>query len=212
MGLAAMSSSVPRRWLGEVRQGDDGHLGALLELYRNYLSLLADSHLDPKLRARVSPSDLVQETMLEAHRDIRQFRGESELEFLGWLRQILVNNLAQVVEKHVLAVKRDVRREVSLEGLRTAVEQSTIHLGQVLAGREEPPHAEMERRERAVILADLLTSLPPHYREVLMMRNLQGLRFDEVARKLNRTVPATKMLWMRAIKQLRQAYDNRFLQ
>lgn len=200
------SDADPQRLLLGARRAPEMRLGRLLELYRNYLRLLAESQLDRKLRARLSPSDLVQETMLEAHRDFSQFRGATESEFLSWLRQILVNNMSRQIELHVLAEKRDIRREVSLDRLRGALERSTAQLGAFLPGREDGPSAIAERRERAVILADLMSQLAPDHREVLVLRNLQGLPFQDVADRMERSVPAAKMLWVRAIKQLRDRY------
>jgi len=200
------SSSDPLRLLHGARQAPENRLGRLLELYRNYLRLLAESQLDRKLRTRLSPSDLVQETMLEAHRDFAQFRGVSESEFLGWLRQILVNNMSRQIEFHVLAGKRDIRREISLDRLRGALGRSTAQLGVFLPGREDAPSAIVERRERAVILADIMSQLPTDHRQVLMLRNLQGLPFQDVAERMGRSVPAAKMLWVRAIKSLRDRF------
>ena len=202
------SSTNPQQLLARVKGGADEQLGRLLELYRNYLSLLAESQLDRKLRARSSPSDIVQETMLEAHRDFRQFRGRSEAELMAWLRRILVNNLARTIEMHVLAEKRDIRREVPLERLNSSVERSTMRLC-ALEGRDETPSAQVEQREKAVILADLMSGLSESHRQVILLRNLQGLKFDEVARHMSRSVPAAKMLWVRAIKHLRQIYESR---
>lgn len=204
------SSIHPSAVLRSLQRGDQEHgLGKLLELYRNYLRLMADSQLDKKLRARFSPSDLVQETMLEAHRDFHQFRGASEGEFLSWLRRILVHNLARAIEAHVLAGKRDVRREVSLDHMRTSLERSTARLAAVLPGRECSPSDEAERRESAVMLADVMSQLSGDHREVLMLRNLQGLAFQEVAQRMDRSVPAAKMLWVRAIKQMRDRMQDR---
>ena len=201
-----MTDSHTSHLLANVLSGGADQLGRLLELYRNYLNMLADSQLDQKLRARVSPSDVVQETMLEAHRDFQQFRGRSQAEFAAWLRQILVNNLARMIERHVLTRKRDVRRQVSIDQVKESVERSTV-LANVLAGREETPSVHLERHERAVVLANLMQQLPDHYRQVLVLRNLQGLSFQEVASQLERTEPATKMLWMRAVKKLRGLFD-----
>src|SRR3954454_9595942 len=94
-----------------ARQGSASCLGQLLALYANYLKLLVAAQLDNRLRARVSPSDIVQESFFEAHRDFREFRGQSIGEFVVWLRRIVVNNILRVVEQHVHAEKRDVRRE-----------------------------------------------------------------------------------------------------
>ncbi len=118
--------------LGRAQAGSTESLGHLLQLYANYLKLLVLAQLEHNLRARVSPSDVVQETFFEAHRDFVQFRGKTSGEFLAWLRRILVNNLCRVVEQHVLTEKRDVRREVSMERLASALEQSTARLEAVL--------------------------------------------------------------------------------
>src|SRR5438445_3677446 len=101
----------PERLVAEARQGRSDRLGLLLELYRNYLRLLARTQIDLHLQGRVNPSDLVQETFLEAHRDFDQFRGRTEQEWLAWLRRILVHNLARLVDQQVKAVKRNARRE-----------------------------------------------------------------------------------------------------
>jgi len=194
--------------LQRVRAGEESRLGGLLELYRNYLSLLATGQIDRKLRGRISASDLVQETMMEAHRDFHQFRGSTEPEFIAWLRRILVNNMARAIEMHVLAEKRDVRREVSIEKLKVSVERSTVQLGLAFAGREETPSVKLQQHERAVDLANQMSRLSAEHREVLMLRNLQSLPFKEVAERMDRSVPAAKMLWMRAIKKLRESYDE----
>jgi RNA polymerase sigma-70 factor (ECF subfamily) len=212
--LSAVSSASarsvdPRQLLVDARRGVVDRLGALLELYRNYLILLAQSQLDRKLRPRLGPSDVVQETMLEAHRDFHQFRGATEAEFLCWLRQVLANNLARAIEKHVFAEKRDVRREVSIDQIHAQLDRSNSQLSLTLEGRQELPSARVERREREVVLADLMSKLTPRHREVLVLRNLQGLRFDEIAKRMNRSLPAAKMLWLRAIKQLRGLYLQR---
>ena len=203
------SDSSPDHLLQSVREGSGSGLGRLLERYRNYLQVLADSQLDRKLRGRMSASDVVQVTMLEAHRDFDQFRGASEAEFMGWLRRILVHNLASNIETHVRAEKQDVRREVSLERSNCALKQSAVRIGSALAGRELAPSLVAEQRERAVILADVMAELAPDYREVLMLRNMKGLRFDEVASRMDRSVPAVKMLWTRALVRLGERYDLR---
>ena len=129
----------PVELLSEARRGGSVGLGQLLQLYGNYLKLLASTQIDEKLRARFSPSDVVQDTFFEAHRDFEQFRGQSEAEFLAWLRQILVNNLLRIVEKNVLAAKRDVRREVSIQEIGAALGRSTARLEAVLADQEGSP-------------------------------------------------------------------------
>ncbi|HEV3199734.1 MAG TPA: sigma factor, partial [Bryobacteraceae bacterium] len=101
--------------MAEARQGSRDRLGTLLELYRNYLHLLARTHIDLRLQGKLNPSDLVQETFVQAIGHFDQFRGQTEKEFLAWLRRILVNSLAHQVDRQFVAEKRDVRREVSLQ-------------------------------------------------------------------------------------------------
>jgi RNA polymerase sigma-70 factor (ECF subfamily) len=202
---AAPMSSVPSL-ISDARRGDTSSIGVLLQQYRNYLLVLATTQIENRLQPRVSPSDVVQETMLRAHQHFAQFRGKSEAELLGWLRQILVNNLAKFVEQHVLAARRDVRREVSIERLGAALEQSTIQLAALLPAAGKSPSMAVQQREEAVVLADRLAQLPKSYREVLVLRNLQSLPFEEVAERIDRSVGATRMLWLRAIEKLRAVY------
>jgi RNA polymerase sigma-70 factor (ECF subfamily) len=191
-----------------AREGRPSSIGVLLQQYRNYLMVLAATQLEHRLQPRVSPSDVVQETMLRAHKNFGQFRGTSEGELLAWLRQILVNNLARFVEQHMLAARRDVRREVSIERLGKALEQSTIQLAALLPAEQNSPSMAVQQREEAVLLADRLAQLPADYREVLVLRNLQSLPFEEVAERMERSVGATRMLWLRAIERLRAVYGS----
>ena len=201
----------PQDLLKAARRGDVHCVGRLLEIYRHYLRILATTQIDRRLSARVSPSDIVQETLLEAHRDFVGFRGTTEREFIAWLRQILVNNLARTVERHLIAGKRDVRREVSMDGTRSALERSSERLRSLLIDSGHSPSAAAQRHEHAVILADVLAELAADYREVIVLRNLEGLSFNDVAERLGRTSGATRMLWLRAIEQLRNKLKKREL-
>lgn len=192
----------------QARQGDRTSIGALLHQYRNYLTVLASSQIDKRLLPRVSPSDVIQETMLRAHKNFPQFRGRTEQEMLAWLRQILINNLATFVEQHMLAARRDVRREVSMDRLVASLEQSTVRLAALLPAPGKTPSIVVQHREESVQLADRMAQLPPDYQEVLVLRNLQQLPFEEISKQLNRSVGATRMLWLRALEKLRSIYEK----
>lgn len=207
MVFARMSSPPVETWIAEARDGAAEPLGQLLQLYRNYLTVLATTQFDARLQRRLNPSDLVQEAMLSAHRDFRQFRGGTERELLGWLRQVLINCLHHAIETHVKARKRDVRCEVSLEQLNNRMDQSAMRLGQVLADAGSSPSARSHQRERSVALADQLAKLRPQYRDVIVLRNLQGLSFEEIAARMDRKPGAVRMLWLRAIEKLKQVYE-----
>jgi RNA polymerase sigma-70 factor (ECF subfamily) len=209
-----MSSSHPAAGSGggncllsQARRGDKERLGALLELYRNYLTILAAAQLDARLRRRISPSDLVQEAMLGAFRDFGKFRGGSERELLSWLRQILINCLRRAYETHVRAGRRDLRREVSLDELDQSLDRSAARLAEVLADNGPSPSASLRREERTIQIANLLAGLRPDYRDVIVLRNLQGLSFEQIAERLERKPGAVRMLWLRAIDRFRQGYE-----
>jgi RNA polymerase sigma-70 factor (ECF subfamily) len=143
-------------------------------------------------------SDLVQETLLEAFRDFQHFAGSTEKELVAWLRRILVRNLADQV-KHHKAQMRNWRRQESLEAI---LDRSSSAVEQALAKGISTPSAQAAWREQAVMLADALAQLPPDYREVIVLRNLEHLKFDQIAERLGRSAGAVRMLWSRALEKL----------
>ena len=156
----------------------------------------------------MNPSDLVQETMLAAHRDFGDFRGGSQPELLGWLRKILINTLHRAFATHVKAGKRDVRREVSIDQISNQMEESACNLASILPGSDASPSEPLRTRERAVELANQLNKLPPQYRDVIVYRVIQGLSFDEIAAQMERTSGAVRMLWLRALDQFKLTYEG----
>jgi RNA polymerase sigma-70 factor (ECF subfamily) len=191
----ASSEDAPQELLAAARSGDQHQLGRLLQLYHDYLTILATTQLDARLRRRISPSDLVQEAMLGAYRDFSQFRGQTERELLGWLRQILIHCLHHAYETHIKAGRRDLRREVSFEHVRTAFDGAS-------------PLQLLDDHERAVALMGQMAKLKPDYRTVIMLRNLQELSFEEVAERMGRKAGTVRMLWLRAIAKLKQLYES----
>ena len=190
--------------LKSAKRCSDADIGPLLQLYINYLRILATTQLERHLRQRVSPSDVVQETLLEAHRDFPQFRGDTAYEFVGWLRKILVNNVARVVERNVQAAKRDVRREVPLSNFQRNLEQSNARLENILIDGSASPLSKVQHHEHTLLLADALAEMPADYRDVIVLRNLEGLDFNAVAERMDRKSGAVRMLWLRAMERLRK--------
>ncbi|MGD9126541.1 MAG: sigma-70 family RNA polymerase sigma factor [Planctomycetia bacterium] len=194
--------------LGEAKSGNADSLGCLLGRYENYLRLLATAQMGAELRARFDMADVVQDTFLEAHRDFSDFLGTTQKEFTSWLRKILANNIGHLFQKHVLAKKRSIHRELSLGQIRNSLEKSGIRLESMVVARDPSPSKDACRREEVVQLADYLASLPDDYRDVLTMRHLQGLPFDEIAEQMGRSSGAVRMLWLRALEKLRQCWEE----
>jgi RNA polymerase sigma-70 factor (ECF subfamily) len=191
----------PEILLREARAGDAAPLGQLLELYRSYLSLLARTQIGPRLQGKVDASDLVQETFLEAHRNFARFQGASEPQFVHWLRRILAAKLAGLLRHYLGTRGRDVRLE---EEIVQALDQSSIMLDRGLIAPESSPSQQASGREQAVLLANALAQLPENYREVLVLRHLEGLTFPEVARRMGKSLDSVEKLWLRALARLRQ--------
>jgi RNA polymerase sigma-70 factor (ECF subfamily) len=193
--------AAPEDLFQEARGGDPAAVGRLFELYRRYLTLLARVQIGQRLQGKVDPADLVQDTFLDAHRGFARFRGTTEAELVAWLRQILAANLADLL-RHYLGTKgRDVRLE---REIREAIDQSSVLLDRGLIASQSSPSQQAVNREQAVLLADALGELPDNYREVIVLRHLEGLTFPEVARRMERSVDSVEKLWMRALVQLRQ--------
>jgi RNA polymerase sigma-70 factor (ECF subfamily) len=194
--------------INAARRGEKEQLGVLLQFYFNYLTVLASTQLDNRLRRRLNPSDLVQETLLAAHRDFGAFRGETPQEFVGWLRQILINVLHGAIARHVKAGKRDIRREVSMDYIGEGVDRSAVNLASLLPAAVSSPSGQLHAQERAADLADHLAMLREDYRQVIVLRNLQGLPFEEIATRMERTTGAVRMLWLRAIDRFKETYAH----
>src|SRR5260370_22819868 len=104
----------PGQMIQAAKKGGDAVLGSLLELYRNYLRLLARLEIGRRLQGKLDASDLVQETFLEAHRNFNRFPGTVEPQFVAWLRQILAAKVANLVRHYFATQARDVRVEEEL--------------------------------------------------------------------------------------------------
>lgn len=170
-----------------------------LERYRSYLRLLAEAQLGRDGRRGVEPSDVVQQTLLDAHRDRDGFRGGSEAEHLAWLRRLLACNLADAVRAMGRA-RRDASRVRSLE---EALGASSARMENWIAADQSSPSQRAERNEAVVRLADALIRLPEDNRRALIMRHFQGASLAEISEALGRTPQAVAGLLKRGLARLR---------
>jgi RNA polymerase sigma-70 factor (ECF subfamily) len=149
----------------------------------------------------VDEADIVQETLMEAHRQIANFRGSSEGELLSWLRRILAGKIALTLRHYMGVEARDINLERELA---VQLDQSATAMDVQLAASCSSPSQRASRREQAVLLADALEKLPADYRETIILRNLEGLSFAEVAARMERSEDAVQKLWVRGLAALRQ--------
>jgi RNA polymerase sigma-70 factor (ECF subfamily) len=178
--------------------------GAALEGFRSYLLLLARVRLPALLRGKLDASDVVQQTLLEAHRAKDQFTGQTIAAQAAWLRQILAHNLANAVRDQGRA-RRDVARERSLQA---ELDQSAAHLENWLAAEQSSPSYQAERHERAVRLATALEGLPDTQREAVVLRHFHRYSLVQIAEQLHTTTAAVTGLLHRGLKNLREALHD----
>jgi RNA polymerase sigma-70 factor (ECF subfamily) len=198
--MVGTDHSAVEELLQQARAGHADALGRLLEPFRNYLLLLARVQIGRRLQGKFDPADVVQETYLRAHSKFAQFQGQTEAELVGWIRQILASCLAKLVRHYCGTRGRDIRLE---RDLARALDQSSRVLDQGLVAGGSTPSQHMARREQALALADALEQLPEHYREVILLHQIEDLNFPEVAERMGRSLDSVKNLWIRALTRLR---------
>lgn len=170
-----------------------------VEQYRSYLLLLARMQLDGRLDRKVGTSDIVQQTLLEAHVRRSQFPG-NEAGFAAWLRSVLANNIRDAL-RQLRRQKRDIVREQSLDA---ELERSSVRLGQCLAAPGPSPSQHAIGHEELLQLSDALLALPAPQREAVVLHHLQGWPLSEVATELGRTPAAVAGLLHRGLRRLRE--------
>lgn len=168
--------------------------------YRDYLSLIARPLWDDELRAKQDVSDLVQQTLLDAHLHFENFKGSTPAELAGWLRSVLAHNIADAMRAH-RRLKRDVRRERSVE---EALEQSSARLQAFLAADQSTASERAQAAELLGRLAEAIGQLPADQGEAISLHHLQRLSLDETADRMGKTPAAVAGLLRRGLQRLRQ--------
>jgi RNA polymerase sigma-70 factor (ECF subfamily) len=186
-----------------ARRKEPDALNRLLGAFRNYLRLVARTGIDVALQGKADPSDLVQEALARASTHFHQFGGTTEAELAGWLRQIVARKLADLARK---GADRNWAQEQSLDHL---IDRSSLALHRLLPANGNSPSAEAQRREAGVVLSDVLAELSPDHREVVVLHDLEELGWPEVAARMGRSPAAVRMLWVRALKELRPKLQAR---
>jgi RNA polymerase sigma-70 factor, ECF subfamily len=173
---------------------------AALEQFRPYLLLLARMQLGRQFQGKLDASDVVQQALLEAHRQRHQFQGDSSRQRLAWLRRILAGTLTDAL-RALGRAKRDAARERSLEA---ALDQSAERLEAWVAAEQSSPSERADRNEQLTRLATALTALPEAQRTALVLRYCQGWSVADISQHLGRSPTAVAGLLKRGTRQLRE--------
>jgi RNA polymerase sigma-70 factor (ECF subfamily) len=181
------------RLLADARTGSAAALARAIEACREYLLLVAGRELDPRVRAKVGSSDLVQETLFEAQQHFAQFHGTSRDDLFRWVRRILLRNIANASRRYLATTKRAADRELPLEA---------GPAGLADPDRPPPDDAVVAQEDRTRMLR-AIERLPDDYQQVIQARSFDGLSFEEVGARLGRSAEAARRLWVRALDRLR---------
>jgi len=175
-----------------------------LDKYRNYLKFLARTHLSRYYHGKVDPSDIVQQSMLQALNTSDQYRGTTEQEKLAWLRKILVHTVSHEV-RDLHAQKRDINREQSIE---QEIEESSFVLDRFLVDSQPSPGQQAWHHERNLALANALELLPTSQRTVIVMKYWHEMSLRQIAESLNQPIATIAALMHSSTKSLKSSLRN----
>jgi RNA polymerase sigma-70 factor (ECF subfamily) len=198
---AAHDSAETQRLLEEARAGVPGAVDRLLERHRAYVCRFVELRLDPQLRARIDPSDVVQEAQMEAVRRLDGYLGDAPLPFRLWLRQIAQDRLLMLRRHHRGARRRAVTREAAWP------DESSLAFARQLLGSGTSPSARLAARELAQRVQQAVAQLPEADREIVQLRNFEGLTNQEVAQLLAIQPATASQRYGRALLRLRKLLE-----
>jgi RNA polymerase sigma-70 factor (ECF subfamily) len=198
MDQAKPNSGDTERLLQQAQAGDQQAFQDLFARHRAYLHQVVALRLDPRLRPRLDPSDVVQEAQLDAFRRFGDFLERRPMAFRLWLRKTTYERLLMLQRYHRQAARRSVDREVGLP------DGSAFVLVQQLFAGGSTPSKHLERAETARRVRELLAQLSETDREILLMRNLEALSNQEVAEVLQIEPVAASQRYGRALLRLRK--------
>ena len=191
-----LSALIERARIGSIASQND-----LLAELRSYLLAIANEQFNERLQGKLGPSDIVQQSMIRAVGNFGDYRGQSEAEFRGWLRQIVINETRQAHRGHA-ADKRDYRREQELHAdesaaaIREPVDQNLTPATHTLA------------LEQSEAIKRLVSQLPENYQTVIRLRNWEELSFEEIAQRTGMSVSGAAKVWYRALVEIQRLFDK----
>jgi RNA polymerase sigma-70 factor (ECF subfamily) len=198
MDQAKPDSDYTEQLLQQAQAGDGRAFEDLFARHRAYLHQVVALRLDPRLRPRVDPSDIVQEAQLEAYRRFGDFLQRRPMAFRLWLRKTTYERLIMLERYHRHSERRSVDQEVGLP------DGSAFALVQHLFAGGSSPSRRLEQSETARRVRDVLAQLSENDREILLMRNLEALSNHEVAEVLQIEPVAASQRYGRALIRLRK--------
>jgi RNA polymerase sigma-70 factor (ECF subfamily) len=196
--MAALSLPDTEELLRQAESGDKHSVDQLLDRHRRRLRQMVAVRMDPRLRSRLDASDVVQDTLAEAHRRLPEYLQTRPLPFYPWLRQIAWNRLVDLHRRHVRSRRRAVGRDVSIDA------RSAARLLERLASSGSVASRHVIREELRRRVQDALAKLSPTDREVIVLRHFEQLAVADVAAVLEVPEGTVKSRHFRALERLQR--------
>lgn len=188
-------------WDGLIQQacaGSDSALGVIVSRMQNYLLSVANAEMAPAVRSKFSGSDIIQQSMLEAHQSIGSFRGKSQGELKVWLKRIVLSNLIDETRRYQKTRKRDTSREISVDWNAQPLPQPNGQTASWMVSRTEFDQQ----------LFEAVQNLPARQRHVIEARHRDGMPYSKIAIELDVTEEAARKLWARGVHTLRRSLNK----
>lgn len=200
-GRAGPLSDVDRleeRVLQMLKDGNRQVIGELFEIHRARLLRVVHLRLNPRLRQRVEPADVMQETFLIASNRIDEFLRQDRFSFFVWLRFLAIQKVVDCHREHVGTLKRSIAREVTIEH-----PSSAQLLANNLLAKPSTPCEKAMRVELRDRLTQVLEEIPDLDRDILVLRHFEQLTNQEVAETLKMNPSTVSTRHVRALGKLR---------
>ena len=175
-----------------ARNGCDIALSEIISRLQGYLLLIANGEMRENVQAKFGASDIVQNSLLEAHAGIDRFKGSTEAEMRAWLKQIVIHNLADEGRRYISTQARSVNRERSLETLATPLGTENSGIGKAI-----------ELASDKLKLAEAVSALSARQQRVVEGRHRYGYSFKEIATQIGVAEVTARKIWARALEQLK---------
>lgn len=184
--------------LQQARDGNAAAWQALVQRYRPLLHRAADEALPQSVRRRIDPSDVAQETLLDVRRDLGEFRGSDEVEWLKWLQRVARCNVQDALRRHQQAARRSLAAQVDLERVRKTIDPPLPR-----ATDSDTPSLALRLSEMQGAVQRACENLPDDQRTALTLRYLERCPVREIALRMDKSEAAVAGLLTRGLRHLK---------
>lgn len=205
--MNSSESALVAELLERLNDHDSDALGELFSHFHQRLKTIAKFRLDHRLKGRVSDSDVIQETYIDAAKRIEHFLKKPDMPVFVWLRLLLNQHLTNLHREHLQTQKRDARKEISLD--QPAISENTsLAIAAHLVGRGSSPSRALSRAEQISVMEKALNEMKPLDQEIIAMRHFEELSNSETAQALGINQVTASSRYLRAMRRLREILAN----